>query len=350
MMPSINQCKNCENSFDESFDYCPYCGQEKADNLTFGVLFSNTISNYFSIDARFFRSFIPLMTKPGVLARRFVDGKRLSYLHPAQFYLFISVVFFFLFSFSVRKADNIVTQTLKKGFNKEIALDSLQLKKDSIGIELAKKALKDSIVVNNVSEKDLRVIDSIISAEQKGPEVSFTFKRETLDSLIAIDAPKVEKLQAMGLSEDAGALTQKFYGQILKFYEQRGGGILKTLYDTIPITMFLMLPLFAFLLKIFYWKRGVFAHHMVFSFYFFTFLFTSFCFLILANMIIEIPGWLEFLVFLSFVVYLMLAFRNFYKSSWISAFLKANMVSFIYMMFIVPIAFFGVIMVSFMLY
>lgn len=102
-MSSTNQCKNCEKTIDDSYEYCPYCGQEAVDNLTFGVLFSNTIENYFSIDARFFRSFGTLMFKPGVLARRFVDGKRLKYLHPAQFYLFISVVFFFLFLLVLEK-------------------------------------------------------------------------------------------------------------------------------------------------------------------------------------------------------------------------------------------------------
>ncbi|MBQ4819700.1 DUF3667 domain-containing protein [Aquimarina sp. MMG016] len=349
-MPSTNQCKNCEKSFDESFDYCPYCGQETTDKLTFSVLFSNTISNYFSIDARFFRSFIPLMTKPGVLARRFVDGKRLTYLHPAQFYLFISVVFFFIFSFSIRKADNKFTQVLKEGFKKGVVIDSLQLKKDSIGLERAKNAIKDNSVLIGVSDEDIKAIDSVISAKQKEPSVSFSFQRNKLDSLIAIDAPEGDKLKAMGLEEDAGAVTQKFYAQILKFYEKQGGGILKVLYDTIPITMFLMLPLFGFLLKLFYWKRADFAHHMVFSFYFFTFLFTSFCILILANILIGIPTWLEVLVFLSFVVYLMIALRNFYKSSWLGAFFKANTISFIYLMFIVPIAFFGVVMVSFMLY
>ena len=116
-MANTDQCKNCGKIFDASFDYCPYCGQETADKLTFGVLFRNTISNYFSIDARFFKSFVPLMTKPGVLARCFVDGKRLSYLHPAQFYLFISVVFFFLFSFTIRKADNRVSNALKVDIN-----------------------------------------------------------------------------------------------------------------------------------------------------------------------------------------------------------------------------------------
>ena len=349
-MSSTNNCKNCEKEFDNTFDYCPYCGQEVADNLTLGVLFSNTISNYFSIDARFFRSFIPLMVKPGVLARRFVDGKRVAYLHPAQFYLFISVVFFFIFSFSVRKADNEISQAFKKGFSKENILDSLQIAKDSVGLEIARNALQDNAVITRMSDEDLKTIDSLITVEQENPDVSFTFKRKTLDSLIALDAPKTDKLKAMGLKEDAGALTRKFYEQVLKFYEKQGTGILKTLYDTIPIAMFFMLPLFAFLLKLFYWRRGTFAHHVVFSFYFFTFLFTAFCLIILANEVIDIPTWLEVLLFLYFMVYLMLALRNFYRSSWVGAFFKAGTISFIYLLIVVPIAIFGVIMVSFMLY
>ena len=351
-MSSTNQCKNCEKSFDDSYEYCPYCGQEVADNLTFGVLFSNTIDNYFSIDARFFRSFGTLMFKPGVLARRFVDGKRLKYLHPAQFYLFFSVVFFFIFSFNVRKADNEVTQALKKGFNEElsIVIDSLQLKKDSLNLELAKKTIKENTVLTGISDEDLSALDSVISAEQNMSDVSFIAKRDVLDSLIAIDASQASKLKAIGLEEDAGAFTQKFYEQMLKFYEQKGDGILNTLYDTIPIAMFFMLPLFAVLLKLFYWKRATFAHHMVFSLYFFTFIFTSFCVLILANMFIDIPIWIEVLFFLSFIVYLLLALHNFYKSSWIGAFIKANIISFFYMLIIVPIAIFGIVMVSFMLY
>ncbi|MGB5434673.1 MAG: DUF3667 domain-containing protein [Maribacter sp.] len=349
-MATTNTCKNCEKEFDSTFQYCPYCGQEAADNLTLGVLFSNTISNYFSIDARFFRSFVPLMVKPGVLARRFVDGKRVAYLHPAQFYLFISVVFFFIFSFSVRKADNEISQAFKKGFSKENILDSLQIAKDSVGLEIARNALQDNAAITRMSDQDLKTIDSLITAEQESPDVSFTFKRKTLDSLIALEAPKTDKLKAMGLKEDAGALTRKFYEQLLKFYEQQGTGILKTLYDTIPIAMFFMLPLFAFLLKLFYWKRGTFAHHVVFSFYFFTFLFTTFCLLILANEVIDIPTWLEALLFLYFLIYLMLALRNFYRSSWIGAFFKAGTISFIYLLIVVPIAIFGVVMVSFMLY
>ncbi len=337
------------------FQFCPYCGQEVADDLTIGLLFSNTISNYFSVDARFFRSFIPLMFRPGVLARRFVDGKRQYYLHPAQFYLFSSVLFFFLFSFTIRKADTTISQALKKGLEQKINVDSLATGKDSIQLAAAKKTLQDKKVVLGLSDKGLSTIDSLVSAEQKGDTIApqhffLGSKRVVLDSLITAGAPRDQKLKAMGLKDDAGGFETKFYGQVLKFYEQRGGGMLKAFYDTIPIAMFLLMPLFALLLKIFYWRKGNFAHHMVFSFYFFTFLFTSFFVLLLANSLMELPLWIELLFLFSFLIYLMLSLRNFYDSSWGWAFFKASTISFIYLLFIIPIAFFGLVLTSFMLY
>jgi len=328
-MAAFYQCKNCEESIEASFDYCPHCGQETASTLTVGVLFRNTISNYFSIDARFFKSFIPLITKPGFLARRFVDGKRKLYLHPAQFYLFISVVFFFIFSFSIQKADDRLSTALEKGLNDPVFLDSLHVKVDSVSVEAIAPAIpgRSSMLASPLN-----------------------FQKETLDSLIASSAPQEEKLLAMGKKDDAGVFISKVYRQLLKLYEQKGGGILRTLYDSIPIAMFFLLPIFALILKLFYRRRGTFAHHIVFSFYFFTFLFTIFSVLILANTFIGIPNWLEVIVFLSFIIYLTLALRQFYESPWWRAFFKASFISLIYMLIVLPIAMVGVIFVSFLLY
>ena len=350
IIPTTEQCKNCEKTFDASFDYCPYCGQETADNLTIGVLFSNTIDNYISIDARFFRSFGTLMTKPGVLARRFVDGKRLKYLHPAQFYLFISVIFFFIFSFTIRKADSEVSEVIKKGIEQEINMDSIPLKQDSLALAEAKKALKKNQKMIGLSDIEIKEIDSVIAAEPEVVSLDIGFNRDKLDSLIAVGAPTEQKIKAMGMKEDADAFTRRFYTQMLKFYEQRGGGILQALYDTIPVAMFLLLPLFALLLKIFYWKPAVFAHHLVFSFYFFTFIFTTFCTILLLNKVWEVPIWLQVLICFSFTIYLMIALRNFYKSSWVGAYFKASIISFLYMLIIVPVAAIGIVMVAFMLY
>jgi len=54
MPKPLETCKNCEQQFKKEFDFCPHCGQKVNDELTLGVLFYNTISNYFSFDARFF--------------------------------------------------------------------------------------------------------------------------------------------------------------------------------------------------------------------------------------------------------------------------------------------------------
>lgn len=327
-MAGKQQCKNCEKSSEPSFVYCPYCGQETANTLTVGLLFSNTISNYFSIDGRFFKSFIPLMTRPGVLAKRFVDGKRKLYLHPAQFYLFISVVFFFLFSFTVRKADDNLTKTLRNLFNKETSIDSAKL---------------DLFEVN-------LTLDSLETDKEKTTANAFYFKKEILDSLIKIGAPLPEKLRAMGLKEDKGALTTKVFTQVLKLYEQKGGGIIQTLYDTIPIAMFVLLPLFALLLKLTYWRRATFAHHIVFSFYFFTFLFTTFCIRLLVNTFVSIPLWVDILFFTSFLIYLVLALSHFYRSNWKNALLKGTFISFSFLVLFLPLTMVGIVMVSFLLY
>jgi len=123
-------CKNCDQEFDKTYEFCPYCGQKAKDVLTMGVLFYNTISNYFSFDARFLKSFLPLMFRPGYLPNKFVEGKRLLYSHPAQFYLFVSVIFFFLFSFQTREYNSQADKALKKGFEGEniVETDSISQK------------------------------------------------------------------------------------------------------------------------------------------------------------------------------------------------------------------------------
>jgi len=151
-------CKNCETAFQEGYDFCPHCGQKAKDELTLGILFYNTIANYFSFDARFLKSFLPLLFKPGYLAQKFIEGKRLLYLHPAQLYLFVSVVFFFLFSFNAREQARKLDKSLAESMQNEritdtlvngVERDSIQLAKaeakrvrDSIEIEGARKALK----------------------------------------------------------------------------------------------------------------------------------------------------------------------------------------------------------------
>ncbi|WP_166966319.1 DUF3667 domain-containing protein [Yeosuana marina] len=342
MKHDYTTCKNCEKDYDKEFQFCPHCGQKANDELTLGVLFYNTISNYFSFDARFFKSYIPLMFKPGYLPKRFIEGKRLLYLHPAQMYLFISVVFFFLFSFIARESTQEFDKALKNGFDKvKVAKDSIQsnLTLDSIQTEKILKPLKENNIVTGVDGyKDL---DSILKNNQDKPIVNanFDFNEQKIDSLIAIGAPDAEIYKAMGLNDDAGAFKRKLFSQVLKFYKQKNGGsILQAFYDSIPIAMFILLPIFALLLKLFYYNKGRFSHHLVFTFYFFSFLFMVFSILILANFIFKLSAGTIVLIMLSTFFYLLFAVKRFYGQGYFLSFIKSSVISFLFLSFVTPLA------------
>lgn len=346
-------CKNCEKDYQENYDFCPHCGQKSNDELTLGVLFYNTISNYFSFDARFFKSYIPLMFRPGYLPNKFIEGKRLLYLHPAQMYLFISVVFFFLFSFITRETTQEFDTALKEGFDKtEAVFDTIQNKVllDSVQREELLKPLKENHINIGLDSKKL---DSIIKSNNEKPVVnsSFDFNEKKIDSLIDINASDKEVYRAMGLNDDAGPFKRKLYSQALKFYKQRNGGsILQAFYDSIPIAMFILLPIFALLLKLFYFRKGRFSHHLVFTFYFFSFLFMVFSILILGDLIWKIPGFLMGLIIFSIFLYLWLAVKNFYKQGYFLSFIKSGMISFMYLSFVIPVAVFIIGITAFMMY
>ena len=358
-MADYTTCKNCGYQLKSYYKHCPECGQKVNDNLTLGVLFSNTISNYFSVDARFFRSFIPLMFRPGFLAKKFVEGKRLMYLHPAQFYLFISVVFFFVFSFSVRKSEQKLDAALQADFEKQngiavIDKDTLDIMKplDSAEVENLLKPLKENQGVIGLDEKEMKALDSVLktSPMQTSGLDSFGFSKKKIDSLIEAKAPEKLIYKEMGMKEDAGKMTRKLYTQILKLYKNRGGGILGAFYDTIPVAMFILLPIFAFILKLFFFRRGRYAHHLVFSFYFFSFLFLVFSLIRLVNYVWDIPDWIDTLLVFSTFFYLFFAVKQFYGQGYFISFIKSNLVTFTYFIFVIPIAIVLIAATAFMFY
>ena len=335
-------CQNCEIEYEVGFQFCPHCGQKTNEDLTVGVLFYNTISNYFSFDARFFKSFIPLMFKPGILAKRFIEGKRLLYLHPAQMYLFISVVFFFLFSIVSRDFVDESDAAFERGFKYEDSVDTLKTKViDSVAIAKITAPLRNNNVITGMNEEDLKALDSIITLNANTnniPSLNFGFDSKKLDSLIATNALEAEQLKAMGMKDNAGLFQRRIYTQGLKIYKQSGNGLFQAFIDSIPISMFILLPIFAFILKLLFFKRGPFTHHLVFSFYYYSFLFTVFSIIVIVNYVQEIPDWIDWLVALSTFFYLLFAIKRFYGQGYFLSFFKTCVATFVYITFVTPIA------------
>ncbi|WP_411896142.1 DUF3667 domain-containing protein [Winogradskyella sp. A2] len=353
-------CQNCEEPFEEGFKFCPHCGQKTNDDLTIGVLFYNTISNYFSFDARFLKSFFPLVFKPGHLAKEFIKGKRLLYLHPAQMYLFISVIFFFVISFSTRELvsqANTLNEKVVKGdieINK-INADSAEAVLDSIQLEKVLKPLKENQDKLGLKEEDFKIADSIIKSANNEPNNinSFSgFNKKKIDSMIDAGSEKELIYKEMGMTDDAGYFQRRFFANILNLIEGRGaGGMVQAFFDSVPIAMFFLMPLFAFILKIFYFNKGTYAHHLVFSFYFFSFLFTVFSILFAVNRFVyDIPDGIDWLIAISTYLYFLLALIKFYRQHWLLTWFKSGIITFIFTIFIIPTSFLLLIAFSFVFY
>ena len=183
-------------------------------------------------------------------------------------------------------------------------------------------------------------MDSLVNAEdfRKNGIANFDFDSKAIDSLIAANAPDDTLYKKMGMEDDAGVFQRRIYRQALRFYKSRkGGSILQTFYDTIPIAMFFLLPIFAFILKILYRKHGLYAHHLVFSFYYFSFLFTVFSLILGVNFIWDIPDSIDWLIALSSFFYLYLALKRFYQQGWFKTFFKTSVASFLFLLFVAPL-------------
>ncbi|MDN5201739.1 DUF3667 domain-containing protein [Fulvivirgaceae bacterium BMA10] len=92
-------CPNCNNNLEQDFKFCPGCGQSAIEKVvSFKQFISDFLGDYFTFDSKIFRSLIPLMFKPGFLTQEYLVGRRVRYIPPLRFYIFISIIFFLIFS------------------------------------------------------------------------------------------------------------------------------------------------------------------------------------------------------------------------------------------------------------
>ena len=253
-------CLNCGEVLTK--DYCGNCGQKRTHlNVPFKHLLSDFLGNVFTFDAKFFRTFVPLLTKPGLLTVRFNAGQRVRYVSPFRLYLFISVIFFFTLAlsdvklFKVTKMPKAQDTDAKVQPNTETRTDpvapdtsEVQLREDSERDRSASKALKDKFFTN-------------LKKASENPEL--------------VNAILVRRL---------------------------------------PQLMFLMVPVFALFVKLMYWRSDPFyVNHLVFGLYFHSFAFLILFVMKLFFMISHKP--IVMLLAFAIPVYLFLSLKRVYSQS-----------------------------------
>lgn len=94
--PQHSTCANCGAPLGGRF--CAKCGQDAHTQLTVRHFFEEVVEGLLHFDSTFWRTFTPLLFRPGSMTQQYLAGRRKYYAPPFRTYLVISVIYFLLSS------------------------------------------------------------------------------------------------------------------------------------------------------------------------------------------------------------------------------------------------------------
>jgi len=314
-------CLNCGHQVEEHF--CTHCGQENLELREDALhLITHSIADYFHFESRFFATLKPLLFKPGFLSQQFVDGKRVAFIHPIRLYIFISIVFFLVILSSSHQPEVEIKNAAATGTEKVTPPDDslTAAKKEEIrstlkAIPMSKQA-KDSLV-NEITK------DPVLSKEltEKNKGNSFSTNSDWFnakDSTVAA----YEKRQSALPKAKRDNIVQSYLNKKsirMQNFPDAGERIKKQIFSNIPKLMFILLPLFALILKLVYWqKKKYYYEHLIYSFHVHSALFLSvlatICLQWLTGFLFDISTLLTWLCIIYILWYIYRSLRTFYGS------------------------------------
>jgi hypothetical protein len=271
------RCLNCEILVYGR--YCQVCGQENSDHhMTFLGMVRHFVFDIFHFDGKFFTTLKKLITRPGLVSKEYVEGKRARHLEPIKMYVFTSAIFFILF---------------------------FMLFKPQIG---GVRIAVDAPAGDTLTAKQKMAVN--------GFDISQYANVAQFDSL----------QNALPQADRFGWGNKMFIRRGIYLREKYGynndtmaRGLSKDFTHKLPQALLIMLPIYAFLLWMLYSRRKkwVYSDHGIFSIHFFIIGFICFFLFLLAGKLREasgmgVFGWLEGIFLLTPSVYLYFAMRRFY--------------------------------------
>lgn len=162
-------CPNCTEILRAEANFCPTCGQENHDlKVPIGHLIYEFVESVFHFDIKVWETLKTLFFSPGKLSKDFNEGKRARYVPPARLYVFVSVVFFALLNFSVDKSFGEFAKTsFEKG---QIKFQNISraciLNKELFNIGVRERAV-NGIVFSDSSEANIKLFKAGITDSLK---------------------------------------------------------------------------------------------------------------------------------------------------------------------------------------
>ena len=327
-------CLNCGTALKGPF--CYYCGQPDRNFMRFfPVLLRDLMEDLLDLDSRFMRTIKPLLFKPGRLTRDYMEGRRFRYAPPMRLYIFSSIVFFLLAAFLSSDAITINSVESDSGLI-HIGTDSTQ-EQEIIG-EALSKLPADVLEQIDVEHEPNETADQESGNGFELDDIQFNeqpWNRETNP----VDIKWLPKWLNTRINDEIEGSPQK-----AEQINENPDLIVDKVFDILPATMFVLLPLVALIFKFWYlFAKRYYIEHLIFSLHNHAFLFVGLTLILLANLgesfltahnysaAATAMYWLIVIISIWLPVYMLISLRVVYKQNWFMTLGKFVMIGISYM-------------------
>lgn len=341
-------------------DFCHHCGQSAHNPLrSFGHAVEEVFESFWHLDGRIFRTLRELMV-PGGVAAAYLAGRRVPYVQPMRLFVVLSLLTFFVARVAVHVENNtahagsataaLPTQDFRQAHTPEEVEAIRRWLVDDLGaaraafpenMGAARRAMDTAI--GKVDAEAERRLEQLLAAPGAAAP------REDDDTIMTVDGrawdARTNPVEAGWLPEFANRWLNHQIGkaqQNLPRLRDNPQLLVNTFLASVPSALFVLVPLFALLLRVFYLETGrVYLEHLVVAIYSHAFL----CLDLLAILLLSLlgdalagvapwSGWLlggaQLLLFLWMPLYLLLMQRRVYGQSWPLTLLKYGVLGTIY--------------------
>lgn len=382
--------RNCENCGRALLgDYCYACGQPvKGLVRHFSSIIGDFADSVLNLDTRLPRTLWPLLARPGFLTTEYFAGRRVRYVSPVRLFVFLSIITFFVAQLTVSFGDNVNFGDGRDSFDKAATVGEVEKARDLALVEIA-QARKEvagtpgaggAEVGFGVAERTIRKkAQERIEALRKSAPASATpaapggTAATSTTSATSATTPTMPTTPTAANSDDEEEFDlafndkpwhpkdnpvsvpwlPKFANDWLNSQAGRVKGNLNRLKEdpnafkdallsAVPSTLFILLPLFALMLKILYvFKRRLYMEHLIVALHSHAFLCLAlllmFVTIALQNWLAPEPGalhslfgWIEALLWVWMPIYLLIMQKRVYAQGWLMTLVKYCFLGFCY--------------------
>jgi len=287
--PPYTHCKNCGEELKGI--YCAACGQQTIiTNQPLRESIATYFDTYYALDRRVGFTLYFLFFRPGYLAHEFGRGRIERYVHPFKLYFFSSILFFSI----------------------ALGLSGSDKKKDASPEKEKKEQLVERAIANSTSQ--------IRNANTPEKQV------EKKSAKVDLDLDEDDNSES-AFERAITKLAEK------KFKDKSPEEVEQLFLSNFSLSMLLLMPIFAVLLKLMYLRRRHREHryisHLIHAVHLHCFTFIVVSIGILWDALVKVPHIKEWMIFGAFV-YLVVSLAKFYKQGYFKSFVKACILLFFY--------------------